>query len=63
MTATKEAAVVSHVPFGAGRRHITERPGREPAVVVMHGFRDDSRIYDRAADNPPSGDTQERSQA
>lgn len=27
--------------------HLTDRPGDAPAVVLMHGFPDDSRIYDR----------------
>jgi haloalkane dehalogenase len=30
-----------------GRLQVTDRPGDEPALVLMHGFPDDSRIYDR----------------
>ena len=30
-----------------GRLHVTDRPGEEPALVLMHGFPGDSRIYDR----------------
>lgn len=36
-----------------GRLHVTDRPGDEPALVLMHGFPDDSRIYDRLV--PPLG--------
>src|SRR5262249_54971665 len=32
-----------------GRIHVTDFPGDEPALVVMHGFPDDSRVYDRLA--------------
>lgn len=30
-----------------GRLHVTDRPGAGPAIVLMHGFPDDARIYDR----------------
>jgi haloalkane dehalogenase len=30
-----------------GRVHVNDHPGDEPALVLMHGFPDDSRIYDR----------------
>ena len=30
-----------------GQLHVVDRPGDEPALVLMHGFPDDSRIYDR----------------
>jgi 2-hydroxy-6-oxonona-2,4-dienedioate hydrolase len=47
-TPTPNATVVAHaVPAGGGRLHVADRPGREPAFVLMHGFPDDSRIYDR----------------
>jgi pimeloyl-ACP methyl ester carboxylesterase len=32
-----------------GRLHVRDFPGAEPALVVLHGFPDDSRIYDRVA--------------
>jgi pimeloyl-ACP methyl ester carboxylesterase len=32
-----------------GRVYVSDRGGDEPAVVLMHGFPDDSRIYDRLA--------------
>jgi len=30
-----------------GDLHVTDRPGAEPPFVLMHGFPDDSHIYDR----------------
>ncbi|OBK32513.1 hypothetical protein A5658_15850 [Mycobacterium sp. 1245111.1] len=30
-----------------GRLYVRDHPGRPPAIVAMHGFPDDSRIYDR----------------
>ena len=30
-----------------GSLHVTDQPGDEPALVLMHGFPDDSHIYDR----------------
>jgi len=35
------------VPTGMGRLQVTDHPGDEPALVLMHGFPDDSRIYNR----------------
>lgn len=35
------------VPTKLGRLHVSDRPGDEPALVFMHGFPDDSRIYNR----------------
>jgi haloalkane dehalogenase len=32
-----------------GRLHVTDHPGQDPALVLLHGFPDDSRIYDRLA--------------
>lgn len=44
------ASVTSHlVPTAHGRVHVSDQPGNDPAVVLMHGFPDDSRIYDRLA--------------
>jgi haloalkane dehalogenase len=31
----------------AERLHVVDRPGEDPAFVLMHGFPDDHRIYDR----------------
>jgi pimeloyl-ACP methyl ester carboxylesterase len=35
------------VPTALGRLHVTDHPGAEQAPVLMHGFLDDSRIYNR----------------
>jgi pimeloyl-ACP methyl ester carboxylesterase len=43
------AAESRMVSVPGGRLHVTDFPGDEPALVVMHGFPDDSRIYDRLA--------------
>jgi haloalkane dehalogenase len=43
------AAESRMVSAPGGRLHVTDFPGVEPALVVMHGFPDDSRIYDRLA--------------
>jgi haloalkane dehalogenase len=43
---TAESRMVS-VP--GGRVHVRDSAGAEPALVMMHGFPDDSRIYDRLA--------------
>src|SRR6266536_249608 len=32
-----------------GRLHVTDYPGASPPLVMLHGFPDDSRIYDRLA--------------
>jgi haloalkane dehalogenase len=41
-------SVASHaVQTAHGRVHVFDRPGEDPAFVLMHGFPDDSRIYDR----------------
>jgi haloalkane dehalogenase len=37
------------VPTANGRVHVFDRLGEDPAFVLMHGFPDDSRIYDRLA--------------
>jgi 2-hydroxy-6-oxonona-2,4-dienedioate hydrolase len=38
---------IRQVPTALGRLHVTDHPGDEPALVLMHGFPDDSRIYNR----------------
>ena len=40
-------AVRRMVPAPGGRVHVTEYPGVAPPLVLMHGFPDDSRVYDR----------------
>jgi pimeloyl-ACP methyl ester carboxylesterase len=35
------------IPTLRGDLYAVDHPGREPALVLMHGFPDDSRIYDR----------------
>jgi haloalkane dehalogenase len=33
--------------YGGGQLYVRDHPGRTPAIVAMHGFPDDSRIYGR----------------
>jgi haloalkane dehalogenase len=40
-------ATTHRVRAAGGSLHVTDQPGAEPAVVLLHGFPDDSRIYDR----------------
>jgi 2-hydroxy-6-oxonona-2,4-dienedioate hydrolase len=40
-------ATTRQVPTAMGRLHVADHPGDEPALVLMHGFPDDSRIYNR----------------
>jgi len=35
------------VAVPGGLLHVRDQPGASPAIVMMHGFPDDSRIYDR----------------
>jgi len=35
------------IPTAMGRLHVSDHPGDEPALILMHGFPDDSRIYNR----------------
>jgi haloalkane dehalogenase len=43
----KQAATVNRmVQAPGGRLHVSDHPGQEPALVLLHGFPDDSRIYD-----------------
>jgi haloalkane dehalogenase len=44
----KQAAAVNRiVQIPGGRLHLSDHPGQEPALVLLHGFPDDSRIYAR----------------
>jgi len=44
-----QGAVDRMVQAPGGRLHVTDHPGQDPALVLLHGFPDDSRIYDRLA--------------
>ena len=45
---TIDADVIEHsVTHDRGSLHVLEYPGQEPAIVLMHGFPDDHRIYDK----------------
>jgi pimeloyl-ACP methyl ester carboxylesterase len=35
------------VPVSGGELHVIEQPGAEPAIVLLHGFPDDWRIYQK----------------
>jgi pimeloyl-ACP methyl ester carboxylesterase len=49
-TSSPQPLVTDHsVELPYGRLHVNDHPGREPAFVLMHGFPDDSRIYNRLA--------------
>jgi len=39
--------ITRQVSTTMGRPHVSDHAGDEPALVLMHGFPDDSRIYDR----------------
>jgi haloalkane dehalogenase len=46
----KQAATMNRmVQVPGGRLHVSDHPGQEPALVLLHGFPDDSRIYERLA--------------
>ncbi|GAA4692468.1 alpha/beta hydrolase [Nocardioides conyzicola] len=48
MNASIPARVIEHqVSTPKGRVHVNEYPGDGPAIVMTHGFPDDSRIYNR----------------
>ena len=40
-------ATTRQVPTAMGRLHVADHAGDEPALVLMHDFPDDSRIYNR----------------
>jgi haloalkane dehalogenase len=45
---TTDVDVIEHsVTSGRGSLHVVDYPGEEPAIVLMHGFPDDHRIYDK----------------
>lgn len=45
--APRDQVSVHQVAAGLGNVHVADFAGSEPALVLMHGFPDDSRIYDR----------------
>jgi len=52
MTIPDDAAAIArrherHVETPHGRVYVTEIPGGDPPIVLMHGFPDDHRIYDK----------------
>lgn len=44
---TQPDATIHEVPTSGGKVHVADYPGEEPALVLMHGFPDDARMYDR----------------
>ena len=45
---TIDVGVIEHsVSRAGGSLHVLDYPGEEPAIVLMHGFPDDHRIYDK----------------
>jgi haloalkane dehalogenase len=43
-----DTRIIEHaVTHEGGSLHVLEYPGEEPAIVLMHGFPDDHRIYDK----------------
>jgi pimeloyl-ACP methyl ester carboxylesterase len=48
-TPAPQGATNRMVQAPGGRLHVTDHPGQEPALVLLHGFPDDSRAYDRLA--------------
>jgi pimeloyl-ACP methyl ester carboxylesterase len=46
-TAINDPAAGRRVAAPGGALHVSDHPGANPAIVMMHGFPDDSRIYDR----------------
>ena len=47
MATASRDVTTRQVSTSTGRLHVTDQAGDEPALVLMHGFPDDSRIYDR----------------
>src|SRR2546422_2977755 len=45
----ERAVSVRRIGTGDGHLHVSDYPGAGPAVVMAHGFPDDSRIYNRVA--------------
>ena len=47
MADASRAVTTRQVPTAMGLLHVSDHAGDEPALVLMHGFPDDSRIYRR----------------
>jgi 2-hydroxy-6-oxonona-2,4-dienedioate hydrolase len=47
MADTSRDVITRQVSTTMGRLHVGDHAGDEPALVLMHGFPDDSRVYDR----------------
>jgi catechol 2,3-dioxygenase-like lactoylglutathione lyase family enzyme len=45
-SATTRSATERTVTTTVGRIYVTEVPGEDPALILLHGFPDDSRVYD-----------------
>src|SRR5215813_1632898 len=50
---SRPAATIRSVPGPNGRLHVADYPGEGPPLVLLHGFPDDSRIYDRLVPQLP----------
>jgi haloalkane dehalogenase len=45
---TIDTGVIEHsVTHERGSLHVLDYPGEEPAIILMHGFPDDHRVYDK----------------
>jgi pimeloyl-ACP methyl ester carboxylesterase len=44
---TDVGAIEHSVTHERGSLHVLEHPGEEPSIVLMHGFPDDHRVYDK----------------
>lgn len=42
-----DEAIERSVSHDGGQLYVCDHPGVSPAIVAMHGFPDDSRIYNR----------------
>jgi haloalkane dehalogenase len=47
MTSIDTRAIEHSVSHEGGSLHVVDYPGEEPAIVLMHGFPDDHRVYDK----------------
>ena len=47
MTTTVTGVTEHAVAHSGGSLHVLDYPGVEPAIVLMHGFPDDHRVYNK----------------